>query len=306
MSYPFGETTNDPRPHMYLTLLILVLSGIGACCKPPAPILAYNGPTSRMVEVVRAINDNNAAIPSIWTEIGFEATLHDDKKNVRSGDGYGVLMYRKVAEKPDELLLRGSNDLIGTLFEIGSTSGADGQYWCAILPNTNTEWFGYYKHLDKPCAKTIPIQPYLVTEVLGVGEIDENFMQSPMPVMQFNNEADAYVLLHIYPSRTQFAAQKEVWYDRKTSLPKKVKLFDGNGRVLLQAILSNHQILEGSNHKMMATKFDLFFPDSEDRLIFDLKGPKITHKNLPKAGTIQRRSLGDDVKIIRIDEDCGD
>ena len=50
--------------------------------------------------------------------------------------------------------------------------------------------------------------------------------------MRFNNDAWAYMLVWNKPLRDRWAAEKEVWYDIVTKLPKLVLLFDANGRVL--------------------------------------------------------------------------
>jgi hypothetical protein len=288
------------------------LVSLGACgalllagC-PPAPRTGgiYFGPTSKMVEVVRDVNANNSGITTVWTDHTFRAWIHDDKHKEHYVDGDGVLLYRKTAGKPDELLLQGTS-IIGKIFEIGSSSGPDAQYWVAVVPEIATEWWGYYKNLGKPCSKPIPIHPDLVTEVLGVNEIDENFLSPPIPAMRFNNDADVYMFTFSVPMTTRWVIQKEVWYARKTKLPVKVLLFDPDGRILLRADLSEHQPLEGGEGRMIATRYKLFFPETRDQLEFSLKSPKLTKKGLPREGTIKRRPIGD-VKEIRIDEDCGD
>jgi hypothetical protein len=186
---------------------------------------------------------------------------------------------------------------------MGSTAGPDAQYWVAVVPEVATEWWGYYKNLGKPCSRPIPIRPDLVMEVLGVSEIDTNFLRPPVPTLRFNNDRDVYMLTFNVPLRDKWAVQKEVWYDRKTKLPTCVLLFDENGRIQLRAYLSNHQVLEGSDGRKIATNYQLFFPDSHDQLVFDLKNPKLTKKGLPREGTIQRRPIGD-VREVRLDEDC--
>jgi hypothetical protein len=279
------------------------IAGLAGCPKAPL-VTGYYGPTSRMYEVVRDVNTNNQPITTLWTDHSFRAWIHDDKRKEHYVDGDGVLLFRKTRGKPDELLLQGKS-VIGKIFEIGCSSGPDAQYWVAVIPEIATEWWGYYKNLGKRCTREIPIHPDLIVEVLGLSEIDEDFLRPPVPVMRFNNDADAYMFTFNVPQQANWVAQKEVWYDRQTKLPKNILLFDVDGRVLLRAYLSNHQPLDGAEGRKVATHFDLFFPDTKDRLLFDLKSPKLTKKGLPRQGTIQRRPIGD-VKEIRIDEECGD
>jgi hypothetical protein len=288
---------------------VLVIIGVGVVallsgCKPidGGAVNAYYGPTQTMGQVVRAVNENNTVVPTLWSDHTFRAWIHDDKKKEHYVDGDGVLLFRKVPGSNDELLLQG-HAIIGKIFEIGSSSGSDAEYWVAVIPEVATEWWGRYKNLGKPCAQEIPIHPDLVTQVLGLSEFDTNLLEPPVPTMRFNNDRDVYMFTWNVPLPDRWAVQKEVWYDRKTLMPSAVLLFDENGRILLRAYLSGHQAIEGANGKKVATHYDLFFPDTKDRLIFNLKNPKLTNKGVPKPGTIRRRPIPD-VREVQIDAGC--
>ena len=291
------------RNPFFVATAAIALLMLAGC--PPAPrIVGYHGPTSKMYDVVRDVNANNNGITTIWTDHTFRAWIHDDKHKEHYVDGDGVLLFRKVPEKPDELLLQGKS-VIGKIFEVGISSGPEAQYWVAVVPEVATMWWGYHKNLGKGCAGQIPIRPDMIAEVLGVNTIDTNFLNPPVPAMRFNNDVDVYMLTFSVPTDREWVIQKEVWYSRTTKLPVKVLLFDRDGRILLRADLSGHEALEGGGGRLIATQYNLFFPESKDRLIFSLKGPQLSRKGLPRAGTIQRRHI-DDVREIRIDEDCGD
>jgi hypothetical protein len=139
-------------------------------------------------------------------------------------------------------------------------------------------------------------------EVLGVSEIDTNLLQPPIPTMRFNTDRCVYMMTFNVPAGNHWAVQKEVWYDRETKLPVSVLLFDENGRIQLRAYLSKHEALEGSEKKI-ATHYELFFPETKDTMVINLKSPKVTKKGLPREGTIQRRPIGD-VREVRLDEGC--
>src|SRR5258706_10085905 len=126
-------------------ILTLFLAG----CPHPRPTTGYFGPTSTMYEVARDVNANNAGITTLWSDHSFRAWIHDDKHKEHYVDGDGVLLYRKIPEKPDELLIQGKS-IIGNIFEMGSSSGPEAQYWVAVIPQIATEWWGYYKNLGKP------------------------------------------------------------------------------------------------------------------------------------------------------------
>src|SRR5438105_4341623 len=147
-----------------LTVNVFLLC-VSGCCKPLQNPRACYGPTELMAQVISAINANAGGITSIWSDHTFRAWIHDDRGKQHYVDGDGVLLFRKTPDKRDELLLQGKS-VIGKIFEIGSSSGPEAQYWVAVVPEVATEWWGYYKNLGKPCARPVPIRPDLVMEVL--------------------------------------------------------------------------------------------------------------------------------------------
>jgi hypothetical protein len=289
-----------------LAALCLASAIVGCCPKPRvAAINANNDPPNvSMSEVVGQINANSIPITSLRADHRFWAYVHDDKHRERKFDGDGALLYRKMPQKPDELLMTG-NVITGKVFELGSTSGPDAEYWVAFMPPSEegTEWWGHYKNLGKPCSQGVPIQPNLVAEVLGVTDIATEFLRQPVPTMRFINDGDAYAFDWMIQLPDRWAVQKEVWFDRATKLPTKVLLFDENGRTLLRANLFNHQPVEGTDGKKIATLYDLFFPMTKDTLRIKLQDPRLTYKGVPNAKTIRRRPLPD-VREVQIDKDC--
>jgi hypothetical protein len=284
--------------------------GLAACC--PHPILTtsrnYSGLTSTMYEVVERINANNRPITTLYADHHFRAWIHDGKHpEPHYIDGDGQLLFRKFPNKPDELLLTGENLGVGPVFEIGSTSGPDAKFWVAVIPKMAKEWWGYYKNIGKPCVtEHVPIRPDLVTEVLGIGDIPDDLMEPPAPVMRFINEEDAYVFTWVAPLADRIIAQKEIWYDRATYLPMRVILYDENGRALIKAKLADHALVAGTNGVKIAREFQLEFPESQDILFITLYGPRLNKRGVPKDGTIQMRPIGDEHEIqkIQIDENC--
>jgi len=250
---------------MRLTLLTLVTSLVVAatgCAHVPLPPKPYYGPTQTMAQVVQEINANNAKIKTLRASHSFEATLVDDKGKSRSFSGDGYLLFMK----PENLLLTAGSIVI-KYFEIGAN---DERYWFTAYPDeVSTQWWGDKQKLTDAAARQIPIRPDLILEVLGVSEVDTNFLQPPVPVMRFNNDQDAYMVVWNKPLRTHWAAEKEIWYDRQTKLPKLILLFDANGRIILRAYLSDHQDVPETGGKI-ATRYDLYFPENKSRMAFRL------------------------------------
>lgn len=242
----------------FLAAVTLLLAG---CVSPGPKIIPYIGPTQSMAEVVQDVNANNSKIKTLWATHSFEATLVDDKNKSHSFSGDGYLLFTK----PDNMLLTAQG--IIKFFEIGSN---DEQYWFTAFPDdVSTQWWGEKAKLNDETARQIPIRPDLLMEVLGVNSIDEDFLQMPVPVMRFNNDARAYMFVWSRPMGNHWVAIKEVWYDVETKLPKLVLLFDAKGRIILRAYLSDPKTIEGTTAKMQS-RYDLFFPENKSQMSFHL------------------------------------
>jgi hypothetical protein len=258
--------------------VVALLAGCGA--KGPRGPQPYYGPTDPMAKVVDQINANNARITTLRAPHTFEATLVDDKGKSRSFSGGGYLLFLK----PDNVLLTAG--AVIPYFEIGAN---DQRYWFTAFPDeVSTQWWGDKQKLTDEAARQIPIRPDLLLEVLGVSPIETNFLQPPVPVMRFNNDARAYMLVWNRPLPNRWAAEKEVWYDLETKLPTLINLFDASGRIILRAYLSEHQEIPQTGGKI-ATRYNLFFPENKSRMSFRLTElqPSIQSKRIriPNPGS---------------------
>ena len=294
---------------------------LASCCLVagchPTPVARpkgwYTGETEPMREVVQQINDNNQELPTLWASHGYKATVVDERGKSHTFTGDGAILYRG----PREMRLIGNAGVVGNVFEVGSTND---RFWLKLVPELDTMWWGHYRNLGKPCAQAIPLRPDLVVEVLGVSTINPDFNQLPVPVMRFNHGADAYMF--VWNKRSEqndrWIAVKEVWYDRATFRPKAVILFDENGRVTLEAMLSKPIQVDAPNTDRaawptIASEYRLFFPDPPgnqggggSRLLLRLSDPALKYKGLPNDGTFRfNREAGDGVaKVIQLDEAC--
>lgn len=290
-----------------LLLAASLICGVCSCAPVERKTTAYYGPTEPMAAVAEKINKNNEDIPTVWATHYFEADIHEENNGkTHFANGNGVLMYKRGAG----FRLVGTKEGYGTVFEAGSDSE---RYWLKL--GKETMYFGEHRHLGKPCVQSIPIQPNLVMEVLGVGMIDTNFLQMPAPVMRFNPDADCYMFVWVAPvggkgaGAPRLAAQKEIWYDRKTYLPRQVMLFDANGRVLLRAILANHKAV-GENDGQIATTYSLFFPDTRSKMSIEIKDLRLENKGIPTRRGIafpgSQPSEAEVNKVIKLDANCTD
>jgi hypothetical protein len=260
----------------------------------------YRGPTEPMVDVVAAINANNAQIPTLWSRGYFEANVVDRGRS-QFVNGDLLLLYRR----PDELRVIGKKDIAGTVFEIGSNQE---RYWLRLAGDSDTLWWGTHANAANVDPTTIPIPPALMLEVLGVTPVDTNLRQPPVPVMRFNPDADAYMLLWNVPLPDRWIAQKEVWFDRQTKLPNKVLLYDANGRVVLLADLSEHRPvqIEGTRPggaPQIATRYRLYLPDSDTSVMFELDQPMLRSGVAPNDRSFAFPEAGGGAnQIISVDE----
>jgi hypothetical protein len=284
--------------------LLAILFFAASCAHTPKKQEGYWGPTEPMNRVVAQVNANNLAVPTLYARQEIQADLYDKSRNKSfyvnsSGD---VFM-----RKPRELLLRGRHDLAGKIFEIGSTEEV---FWFTVYGNQEERYWGHYRNIGKPCMEEMPVRPDLIGEVLGITEISTNFLEPPFPTMRFNHDADAYMLIWNARLPTQFYAQKEIWYDRKSYLPLKVILYDFNGRVLVRANLTNHRPVEVANVAQdkwprIATRYDLLFPQTKSTMILKLSDMALVSKSgHPRAGTIVFKDDPEVSKVIAVDEAC--
>lgn len=262
------DTTTFRRGMLHLCALACIGAFATGCPprQPPTESRAYFGPTETMAVVAERINANNSAIPTLRATGFFDANVVDRGRPQRvSGDV--TLLYRR----PDEVRLVARKDIAGTLFEAASNGQ---RYWLIVKGDIDTMWHGSLDSAHRVDPRDIPIRPDLLIEVLGITEINPDFLSIPAPTMRFDNDADAYVFSFNIRMPDRWAVQKEVWYDRQTLLPARVVLFDEHGRVVLRSDLSEHRAVDSDaprdQRPRVATRFELFFPDSGTTLRFDL------------------------------------
>lgn len=290
------------QPGLAVTMLLPMLAALPGCPPKPSPPQAYYGPTETIDAVIRAINDNNRRIPTVWASGTFEARIADEQGRKHFVNGTVTLVH----EKPVGLRVVGSKDLVGTIFEIGSN---DERYWLIAGGDVDTMWHGTYAAATSGSINAMPIRPELVIEVLGIGHIDSNLRREPFPVLRFNNDADAYMIVWHVGMADRLVAQKEVWYDRQTKHPKLVLLFDENGRIILRAYLDRFQPVEtdgvpGSERPTMASRYDLFFPETGSTLRLDFEQLKLGNEGAPNERSFRfpRAQLDRVGKVISLDE----
>ena len=283
---------------------LLALAG----CQPRARVAdagPYRGPTLTLDELVQQVNANNARLASLWAEGagaagGFDAQLRErpaDPLRFFNGDINALYL------APDQVRLRGTKAAVGPVFDLGS----DGRRFWLRLPTEKQLYIGTFAGLHPEAARQLPIRPDLVLEVLGVQPLATDLAEIPIPSLRFNPDSDAYMLTFAEPvddpadPPERWAIVKEVWYDRQTLRPTLVILFDRDGRPVLRAYLSRHAPVGGEDGPLMATQYDLYFPDTGSRLQIRLSDLLARRRGIPNAATFRPPSPGDEPNVIDLD-----
>lgn len=288
--------SNRVRAIFYSLFSILILCA-GCCPRKPVTRAPYEGPTLSLAELVSQINANNHRISTLWASGSFECWVRDDKNNTQYFSGESNLAFRK----PREIRLVGNVVAIGRVFDIGSNRDT---FWMWIpFDKIDTMWWGEYRNVQNMNPCVIPIRPDLLTEVLGVNDLNPDLLQSPVPALRFDSEWDAYVLNFHVMLADRMIVQKEVWYDRATLLPRSVTFYDANGRAALQADLGENENLgRDASAPKVATRYDLRFAQTHTRLLLKLAEVKESNKGVPNDRIF--RFPGDDKagKTYKVDE----
>jgi outer membrane lipoprotein-sorting protein len=268
--------------HLKLFLLS-VMALAGGCAAPPAQ-QGYYGPTLPLDQVVARIDENNARIPTLWAREHFEGTLVDrEKKKTTRIDGYGNLLYTS----PNEIRLTAKNEFT-EFFQMGS----DGrQFWFWDEQN-KIFWWGDYSDVGQASSADVPVRPDMVMEMLGIRRIDPSLLDEPAPTLRFNVMGDAYMIDWQSRSGGRWVVLKEIWYDRQTLLPEKALLFDGDGHVVVWALLGDYRQVEipgaaKDQWPTMASRYELFFPYTGSTISFTLSDMSLSYKGHPNAATYQ-------------------
>ena len=305
----WARNSRNDRDRMSKRIIAIVLAGctlLSSCCnctKPGETEDRLNPPgLLPMVQVINAINANNQKISTLWATLNYSATIVDHGKAHSVSSDDGVLLYNA----PTDFRLVGKKEFVGTVFDVGSN---DRLFWLEVVPGTNQMWWGTYADLVQVNTESlpIPIRPDLVMEVLGVGVINTDFNALPVPTMRYDNAADAYILIFNLKAPDRWVAEKEVWYDRASLRPRKVILYDVNGRPVLRASLSQVRKVQmvdesnSANWPLVPGDYKLFFPDSGSRMEFALKDVRLKKGKIPNPASFRLPDVqGTEVRATQI------
>lgn len=242
------------------------------CAKPPAVVHGpYLGPTDRLDVVLARINANNSKISTLNAGGRFQAWI-----GTEDGERYVNGRIKLIHTKPDKVRLIAERPE-QTVFDVGT----DGDQFWFHSPIAGQLFYGHVGRARQDAR--LPISPTLLVDVLGVATLETDLLAQPTPMMRFNPDYDAYMITWARPMVDRWVVQREVWYDRATLEPRRVWLFDGDGRVVLRAILSDFRPFNAAPPEAPKTPrvMDLFFPESRSRLELTLDDVRATVGKFP-------------------------
>jgi hypothetical protein len=280
------------KSNLHIALLIAsTIIWSAGCCSPEIKITPYTGATDSMAKVVTDINVNDSKVPTLVARHYFDANVVDQKGRSNHAHGDGILLF--IA--PTSLRLT-ANAVIGSVFELGSNPD---RFWLKLGPDAgDTMWWGNYGDLAKmnPDDAGIPVRPDMILDVLGIATIGQNFNAPPVPVMRFDPYADAYIFVWNSPLADRWVAQREVWYDRQTKLPKLILIYDTTGRIALRATFGPKEkdgrpVFQQNNYRRVEVaglpkaqwpwipkNYNLFFPANGSLLQFTLDSASLSEQ----------------------------
>lgn len=278
---------------------VLGISAIGCAPKPkPSVPTIYTGPTLPLDQLLAAINRNNDRIRTLNANGPFQVSMPGE------GELNGTL--NLLYTKPDSLRIRAEKDVFGLIFDLGT----DGKrFWMFAKGKTITTWYGT-NFGPAETNPTLPIPPQLLTEVLGVGTLNLDLLAQPIPTMRFNPDYDSYMLTWHQPLKDRWVTLREIWYDRQTFEPRRLWLFDRDGRVLLRAKLDQFEPMSRFTSDVpdapapkTARRYEVFFPETGAKLQFTLDDVRDQRRGAPNAFSYRFNPQAQETdRIINLDE----
>ena len=236
------------RP-LTLVLLSCAMAPALAGCPQPCPVELH---TRR--QLIDEHNRNAAKVPSLWAVAHVEIRTADGKRYALSESR---LLLRKRPEGPQDFMLRG-REIGREFFRLGIDAGSEECYFWLNAARDGAEGNGFARwaridDLNRPGFETFPIDPTQLLNVLGImawhvtGDRTSQLVYTPM------TDPCVYdlFLMSSSPHAGRPYPQWRVWLDRRdpTHPPKRVWLYDRQGRCVLAATLSRHEKIETKHAK---------------------------------------------------------
>jgi len=193
-------------------------------------------------EVIEQYNRNVAAIPPLKARVAhWKARFIDDKGKAQHYDDIaGQLFYRPTADEPQpaQFYLRCSIPIIEN--EAFVVAGNEREYWIYSKLAHQGSW-GSYDATGQSSREDALLNPLVFLDFAGLRLLPS---QPPYPAYKFDDQY--YTLLYINDSNDGYQISREIILDRRDNLPRQIRTYDQNGRVILESKLDHYQKLAGA------------------------------------------------------------
>lgn len=198
-------------------------------------------PSPTVEQVVADVNRNNELMPWFKARIESITLTVKDEAGLSwriPADLYGYLLYTQ----PNMFVLRADKGGLTTVLEMGSNRKI---FWMWAM-GANRGWVG--RQVDWPADEPSPllIHPGQLVQLLGIDAIDRDLTRMPLVALRTNDCERAYVLEFVDLQRDHASLIRETWIDADSRLPRRVRLFDRNGRAALESDLAEWRRTTGS------------------------------------------------------------
>lgn len=275
-----GRLPGVAKPGSFAQLagMLVLACGIAGCPRvepglgppeEPLPLQAViervNWNSGRMDFLLRGVNGS---------AVGRWRRSSDDTTPSTSFDMKVVLLYRK----PRNLYLRMEHTL-GGMIEAGSNSR---EFWVWERAKENRYYWGEHQWLTNDAEIDLPVRPDVLLDVLGVGDLPTDTTGSQGPVLWVCENGYQLVFLD-YDDQGQGYISKVMEIGRREPyLVQKILYFHPDGRPVMQVLLSDYRLVEGSEvrapHKI---EMDSMEADNDNHMT--LRFPSLKRFDQPAA-----------------------
>ncbi len=273
------------RPGVAAFLVALILGGCCTCPKANDPI--PRGAPPPLATVTVAYNARVEHLDRLWSDatVRFQSVDSDGNEIDEQGDGYIQII------RPRKLYLT-----VGKVGEVGYQLGSsDTKYWW-IDVRKRSAIFGEHQKFTPEIGERagLPVHPLDLMEVLAIVPLGTSGEDQAL-----SWSADGRDLL-LRTRRT--SGERVIALDPDSYLPREVQLLDGDGEVIVQALLTDPIAVRMSDSKVAPSRspsrFEVKVPSTQTTLTLWLK-------NLENRGAaIKDQAFDFDVlcKVYRVEE----
>jgi len=250
-------------PHIVFVLLLL--SGLTACCQTPTPARIMNlPPPITLAEQRRHLAEWQAQLPRVkatTVTAGVKFEYRDDQGHDQSQNAEGSLMLRSQDDRTDVLLRGKAFDQ--PVFEAGRNNST---WWFIVRLDTKTAWIGNPQQpltweAGAPGGSASILRADIVPDLLGLTGLNYTSARTPprTAVMKVDDEKGTNNVLILEPSPSgPVHLAREIIIDRFTGNVIAVQLYNNDGVVMVRSELSDYKPVSVADNLVGARELPSF------------------------------------------------